>query len=197
MSEKLQSKVIFLLAILLILTTGVIIGHWIISRSSRDLGNGIVKSSFPELCVYSLGVGSEILGLIGALKREKWPLVPIIIFLSLVLIACIGCYLNIITGGKEAIKLILGMLESDNEHGKDMIIVLLVITFIFVVAMFSLVFIIELYREIIFDDIDDEEERKLLEPLSASSASPSPMEKTPKTPKSSQSKSGYFIFNNE
>ena len=188
MSEELKIKVKLVVAVCLLLTTGIVVGHWFISRNARDVSNGITKSAIPELCLYALGIGSEVLAMIGAMKREKWLLVPFVLFLSLVVMGCFGCYLNIITGGKEAITLVLGMLKSDNEHGKDTIIALMVISSLFCVTAFSLITIIQLYKEIILDDISDEEEQKLLEPLSGSSASPSPSDSK------TYNKNSYFVF---
>ena len=191
MAISLQNKVTFVIITSLLLTTSIIIGHWLISRNSKEVGNGIEKSPFPELCFYGFAISSEILGVIGAIKREKWILVPIILFFSCVIMVCIGCYLNFITGGNEAIILVLGILKSDNENGKDTIIALLVISSILCVTLFSLVYVIEFYREIILEDISDEEERKLLEPLSGGTDSPSDMKNS-----NDGNKSGYFIFEN-
>ena len=193
MAINLQNKVTLVISTCLILTTSLIIGHWFVSRNSKDVGAGIEKSSFPEVCFYGFAISAEILGVIGTFKREKWLLVPIILLFSCVITACIGCYLNFITGGNVAITLVLGMLRSDNEHGKDILVALLVISSIFCVTLFSLAYVIEFYKEMINDDIEDEEEKQLLEPLSACSDSPSTSEKKNSN---NRNKSGYFIFEN-
>jgi len=188
MSENLKIKVKLVVGVCLLLTSGIVVGHWFISRNTRNVANGITKSAIPELCFYAFGIGSELLAMVGAIKREKWLLVPFLLFLCLVVMGCLGCYLNVITGGNEAITLVLGMLKSDNEHGKDTIIALLVISSIFCLAAFSLLTIIQLYKEIILDDICDEEEEKLIEPLSGSSTSPFPSDTK------MYNKNNYFVF---
>ena len=94
MAINLQNKVTLVISTCLILTTSLIIGHWFVSRNSKDVGAGIEKSSFPEVCFYGFAISAEILGVIGTIKQEKWLLVPIIFLFSCVITACIGCYLN-------------------------------------------------------------------------------------------------------